>query len=364
MKIAIIHYWLVGMRGGEKVLESICELYPNADIFTHVIDPDKISNKLKQHKIETTFINKLPFAKRYYQKYLPLMPLALEQLDLSEYDLIISTESGPAKGVITRPDATHICYCHTPMRYAWDMYHEYLRQQNFFTRMMMRPLLHYIRLWDFQSAARVDHFIANSNYVSKRINKFYRREATVIHPPVDVDTFTPSTQAKEDYYLLLGQLVRYKKADLAVQAFTKLNKKLLVIGVGEQQKELENMAGENIEFLGWQEQSVIRHHLQHCKALIFPGVEDFGIVPLEAMACGTPVIAYGAGGALETVVDNETGLLFNEQSVSGLIAAIKRFENRAEKFDSLTLQAHAQAFSSTRFKDEFLNFVDYACKTN
>ena len=361
MKVAIVHYWLVRMRGGEKVLEAICELYPDADIFTHVVNPAKISETINNHAISTTFINNLPWSRTHYQNYLPLMPIALEQLDLSEYDLIISSESGPAKGVITRPDALHICYCHTPMRYVWDMYHEYLNRQNIFKRLLMRPLLHYMRGWDFRSAARVDHFICNSNYVAQRVKKFYRRESTVIYPPVDTKNFSPELNIEEgdqDYYLLLGQLVRYKKADVAIQAFNDLGKKLLVIGTGEQLPELKKIANSNIEFLGWQNEEKIALHLRSCKALIFPGIEDFGIVPLEAMASGTPVIAYAKGGALETVVDQTTGILFDDQSAAGLSKAVARFETLEAQFDKKALVRHAQGFSKSRFKREMSAFIN------
>ncbi len=361
IKVAIVHYWLVGMRGGERVLEAICELYPQADLFTHVVDHDNISDTLKRHPIHTSFINKLPFAKKYYQTYLPLMPIALEQLDLTAYDLVISTESGPAKGVVTRPDAVHVCYCHTPMRYAWDMYHEYLNQQNMIKRTLMRPLLHYIRSWDYQSAARVDHFICNSNYVAQRVQKFYRRDSVVINPPVDTERFSLVDSAKEkkqDAYLLLGQLVRYKKADIAVDAFSQLGKKLIVIGVGEQLQELKKNAADNIEFLGWQQQEDIAMYLRTCRALVFPGIEDFGIVPLEAMASGTPVIAYGQGGALETVVDKKTGVLFYEQTAEGLARAVTEFEKIESKFLADALVAHAAGFATPKFKQKIKAFID------
>ena len=361
MKVAIVHYWLVRMRGGEKVLEAICELYPDADIFTHVVNPAKISETINNHAINTTFINSLPWSRTHYQNYLPLMPIALEQLDLSEYDLIISSESGPAKGVITRPDAVHICYCHTPMRYVWDMYHEYLNRQNIFKRLLMRPLLHYVRGWDFRSAARVDHFISNSNYVAQRVKKFYRRESTVIYPPVDVDKLRPVLNGKEDaqdYYLLLGQLVRYKKADIAIRAFNELGKKLIVIGTGDHLRELKKLANNNIEFLGWQNEEHIAFYLRSCRALIFPGIEDFGIVPLEAMASGTPVIAYAKGGALETVVDQTTGILFDEQSAAGLSRAVIRFETLETQFDKETLVRYADGFSKSRFKREMNDFIN------
>lgn len=356
MKIAIVHYWLLRMRGGEKVVEALCELFPQADLFTHVADASQLSPSINKHTIKTTFIAKLPRAKKWYKHYLPFMPLALEQLDLSDYDLVISTESGPAKGVITRPDALHVCYCHTPMRYAWDMYHEYLNGQFFLKQWLMRPLMHYIRNWDFISAARVDHFIANSNYVAKRIEKFYRRNATVINPPIDIEHFSVG-ENKGDYYLLLGQLVAYKRADIAIDAFVESGKPLIVIGDGEMANELKQRASANIDFLGWQEGSKIAHYLRECRALLFPGVEDFGIVPLEAMASGTPVIAYAEGGALETVIDQSTGLFFHQQTPQALNQAIEKFEATAEQFSTSILRQHAESFSKQRFNKEISAFI-------
>ena len=336
MKVAIVHYWLINMRGGEKVLDAICELYPQADIFTHVCQHDNLSDTLKKHKIITSFIQKLPRATHWYQKYLPLMPMALEGLDLSGYDLVISSESGPAKGVIVPPTAVHICYCHTPMRYIWDMYHEYRAESGFITRLLMPLLTHYLRIWDVSTAARVDHFVANSSYVASRINKYYRREAKVIHPPVDVNAFTQSDESG-DYYLMMGQLVSYKRVDLAVKAFNESGKKLIVIGDGEQMKSLKSIAADNVQLLGWQPFSVIREHYAKCRALVFPGMEDFGIVPLEAMASGRPVIAYRKGGAMETVVNGVTGSFFEEQTVEALNQAIEKFENNVSNFLRLRL---------------------------
>lgn len=361
MKVAIIHYWLVGMRGGEKVLEALCELFPQADIFTHVYTRGVVSETIKRHKVFPTFIQKLPKASQKYQTYLPLMPLALEQLDLRGYDLVISSESGPAKGVVVSPSTPHICYCHTPMRYVWDMYHDYLENAGRITRLLMPPLIHYLRLWDLASAARVDHFVANSAFVAKRIEKHYRRNAVVINPPVSADDFSISEQT-EDFYLMVGQLVRYKRTDLAVDAFNQSGKRLIIIGDGEQLEDLKRVAKPNITVMGRQHFPVIREYYSKCKALIFPGVEDFGIVPLEAMASGRPVIAYRKGGALETVVEGVTGLFFDRQTPEALNDAVAAFELICETFDPHAIRNHALSFDKEAFKRKFMDYVDSVLK--
>lgn len=357
MKVAIIHYWLVNWRGGEKVIEALLELYPDADIFTHVYDEVATEGKLVGKNISTTFINSLPAAKKHYQKYLPLMPIALEQLDLRDYDLVISSESGPAKGVVVGPDTLHICYCHSPMRYVWDMYPDYLATTGRITRWLMRPLIHYLKMWDRLSADRVDHFIANAKFIEKRINKFYRREADVIHPPIDIDDFI-FNEDKDDFYLVLGQLTPYKRADLVVDAFLDNGKKLVVIGLGEQYDLLKSKENDQIKILGranWQE---CKEYLSKAKALIFPGVEDFGMVPVEAMSSGTPVLAFAKGGALETVVDKESGLFFHEQTVESLNRCIFEFENTLDNFDPQLILKHANNFSKESFKQKFSDIVN------
>ncbi len=361
MKVAIVHYWLVGMRGGEKVVEALCEMFPQADVFTHVFDPSAISETIKKHHIRTTFIQRMPWAKRMYHRYLPLMPLALEQLDLSGYDLVISSESGPAKGVVVPPGAVHVCYCHTPMRYIWDMYGEYLRGAGRLTRLLMRPLIHYLRMWDVSTAARVDHFITNSRYVGQRVMKYYRRESEVIPPPVDTDAFAPSGKAGE-FYLFVGQLVRYKRPDLAVEAFNRLGKKLVIIGDGEQYSAIKRAAKSNISLIGWQPQPALRDHYARCRALVFPGLEDFGIVPVEAMASGRPVIAYGKGGALETIVEGKTGILFDEQSPEAIIDAVERFEKVEKQFSADGIADHARKFDVALFKDMMRSSIERAMR--
>ena len=363
MKTAIVHYWLVGMRGGEKVLEALCRLFPQADIFTHVYDPSAVSATIRQHTIRTTFINKLPFARRHYQKYLPLMPLALEQLDLRGYDLVISSESGPAKGVLTAAGTRHICYCHSPMRYLWDMYQDYLEESGLVTRTAMRLLSPGLRQWDALGSLRVDHFVANSQTVAARIWKHYKRDAAVIHPPVDVAAFTPrdgifSPPAPDAPYLCLGQMVGYKRADLAVRACTAAKRRLLVIGDGPLRKKLQALAGPTVQFAGWLTEEALKRQIAQCRALLFPGEEDFGIVPVEVQAAGRPVIAYRKGGALETVKENVSGIFFDEQSEASLINAMETFERRAVDFDPAAISAHAGSFAPEHFDRAFLDTVN------
>ncbi|MFT5603788.1 MAG: glycosyltransferase involved in cell wall biosynthesis [Paracoccaceae bacterium] len=356
MKVAIIHFWLVGMRGGEKVVEALLDIYPQADIFTHVIDESAISSKILGRVKDLTFISKLPFAKRLYQSYLPLMPLALEQLDLRGYDLVISSESGPAKGVLVDPDALHICYCHSPMRYVWDMYHDYRERAGWFKRLVMPVLMHYLRIWDVTSSMRVSHFVANSAYVSRRIRSFYNRSATVIYPPVNTQNFEISAE-KENYYLMVGELVAYKRADLAIDVFSRSGKRLKVVGTGELYDECRAKAPPNIEFLGKVDSAELPALYGRARALVFPGTEDFGIVPVEALASGTPVIAFGKGGALETVVQGVTGIIFPEQSLASMDAAIAEFESGRYVFQPSTLRNYAAQFDEAVFKTVFAAFV-------
>jgi glycosyltransferase involved in cell wall biosynthesis len=354
MRVAIVHYWWLSNRGGEAVVSALARMFPDADLFVHVCDEALVRETLGpgfRGRIVQSFIARLPGARRHYQKYLPLMPLASEQLDLSDYDLVLSSESGPAKGVITRPDALHICYCHSPMRYVWDMYHDYTRASGRIVRWLFPPIAHYLRLWDRASADRVDHFVANSGFIAARIRKLYRRDAAVVHPPVDVLAFDPGGP-RGDHYLVLGQLVRYKRAELAVQAFNQLGLPLTVIGEGEQMRALQRLARPNVRLVGRQSFEAIRQQLQSCRALVFPGVEDFGIVPVEAMAAGAPVIAYARGGACETVRDGVTGVWFHEQSVDALKAAVQRVESGVLRFDPQALHQHARSFDSARFVRE------------
>jgi glycosyltransferase involved in cell wall biosynthesis len=366
LKVAIVHYWWLSNRGGEAVVSALARLYPTADLFVHVCDEALVRDALGpgfRGRVVQSFVSRLPGARRHYQKYLPLMPLACEQFDLSAYDLVISSEAGPAKGVITRPDALHLCYCHSPMRYVWDLYHDYHRSAGRWVRPWFPWVAHYMRQWDRLSADRVDQFVANSAFVASRIRKYYRREAQVVHPPVDVAAFTPN-QPRGDHYLVLGQLVAYKRADLAVQAFNELGLPLVVIGEGEQATRLRRLARSNVQLLGRQSISVIRHHLQTCKALVFAGVEDFGIVPVEAMAAGAPVVAFGRGGALETVHDGITGCLFHEQTVNALKAAVVRIESGALRIEPILLHAYAQRFDAARFQREMRALIGSALRSH
>jgi glycosyltransferase involved in cell wall biosynthesis len=355
LRVAIVHYWLVGMWGGDKVVDALLDLYPNADIYTHVQRPEALNDRVRARIKGTTFIDRLPGARKNYQKYLPLMPIALEQLDLTEYDLVISSESGPAKGVITRPETLHICYCHSPMRYAWNMYAEHMTQLRWPMRPIARLLMHRIRLWDRASADRVDRFISNSRTVAGRVAKYYRRDSAVVHPPVDVDRFTPTAET-DGSYLCVGRLVPYKRADLAVEAFTRSGLALSIVGGGPDEERLRALAGPNIRFLGRVSDAELDRLYQSCKGLIFPGEEDFGIVPVEAMAAGKPVIALGRGGASETVIDGETGVLFAHETVDALQAAIERAESIA--FSPEKIAAHAARFRKERFLAEMKAEID------
>lgn len=360
MKIAIIHDWLTIYAGAEKTLEQILKLYPHADIFT-IVDflPIKDRGFLAGHKITTSFIQKLPFAKSKYRTYLPLMPFAVEQFDLSGYEMIISSSHAVAKGVITGPHQTHISYIHSPIRYAWDLQHQYLKESGLDKGLkgwIAKYILHKIRIWDVRTSNGVDEFIANSCFIAKRIWKVYRRESLVIYPPVDVEAFKPS-EAKEDFYLTVSRMVPYKKIDLIVETFsTMLDKKLIVIGDGPDFEKIKSKAGKNVILMGYQPFEILRDHMQKAKAFIFAAEEDFGIAPVEAQACGTPVIAYGKGGALETVDDGVSGVFFEEQTVSSLYGAIEKFEKI--DFEVVNVRNNAEKFAEKIFLKKFKSIVD------
>ncbi|WP_249979297.1 glycosyltransferase family 4 protein [Vreelandella olivaria] len=362
MKVAIVSDWLVSYAGSEKVEEAILELFSDADIYTNIYDAEAFKGTgFENRNIKQSFIARLPGAKKHYQKYLALMPYAVEQLDLSRYDVIISSSHAVAKGVITGPDQLHICYCHTPMRYAWDFQHQYLADSGMAKGLkgnVARYLLHRLRLWDCRTSNGVDHFIANSRYIARRINKVYRREASVIYPNVDVENFNLYEQ-KENFYLAASRLVPYKRISLIVEAFTKMpDKKLVVIGTGEQAEKIKQMLTPNITFLGYQPTEILQAYMQRAKAFIFAAEEDFGIMPIEAQACGTPVIAYGRGGAFETVRHGETGAHFFEQTSAAIQQSVEQFEHEGIAFDAQAIRYHAEQFSEARFKQELSAFVD------
>jgi glycosyltransferase involved in cell wall biosynthesis len=359
MKVAIVHYWLVTMRGGEKVLESLLNLFPGADIFTHVYNPDAVSGIIKSHRVYTSFIQKLPFAVQLYQKYMPLMPRALNGFNLQGYDLVISSESGPAKGVVPAPGAFHLCYCHTPMRYIWDMYHDYYRESGVLTRFFMKRMVPSLRVWDIVSSNLVDRFAANSAYVASRIRRYYNRDSDIVHPPVAVEKYAGLERKPEDFYLFFGQLTGYKRLDIAIDACAALGKKLVVIGSGMSapQKKMYEKSG-FVVFPGRADTQGIGSYFSRAKALLFPGIEDFGIVPVEAMAAGCPVIAFRKGGAVETVREGVTGLFFDEQSPEALAAAIESFENNSARYeDRNAFNAHVQRFSEAAFQKKILSLV-------
>ena len=351
MRVAIIHYWLVGMRGGERVLEQLCLMFPQADIYTHAVIPDNISPLLNRHRIEETFIARLPGGRKHYQKFLPLMPRALEELDLSGYDLVISSESGPAKGVIAPPDAVHLCYCHSPMRYIWDQYHQYKDGLSWPARKVFEAVAPSLRIWDAVSAGRVDRVVANSNFVARRVKRVWGRDASVVHPPVDLAAYQPAAGGHDGHYLFLSELVPYKRPDLAIEAVRGTDRRLKIVGSGPEKARLEASAPENVEFLGRVPDGAMADLYASSRALLFPGVEDFGIVPLESMATGRPVIALGKGGALDTVKHGETGVLFDDQSAEGLRAALDLFEGEVEaQLAPAAIAAHAASFGAEHFR--------------
>ena len=359
MRVAIVHYWLVTMRGGEKVLEQLCKLYPAADIYTNVYNPKKISETIKKHRIYTTKVNKYPFAKRLYQKYMPFMPNALMELDLTSYDLIISSESGPAKGVCPAPNAFHLCYCHTPMRYLWDMYHQYFSKSNAIVKFFMKRMIPSLRQWDVMSSNLVDHFVANSSFVASRIRRYYNREADVVFPPCDIKKYIDNPRSPKDFYLFFGQLVGYKKADLAIEACIKAGRKIVVIGEGKSKQAKKYSRSGLVTFTGRVSDEKVAEYLSQAKALLFPGIEDFGIIPVEANSAGCPVIAYRKGGAIDSIKENVTGLFFDEQNVDSLVECIKKFEDEENLFsDREKYKKHVQQFAPEEFIFKIKKLLD------
>jgi glycosyltransferase involved in cell wall biosynthesis len=366
LKVAIVHEWLVDYSGSERVLEQMLNTFPQADLFALVdFVPEAQRHYLAGKTVKTSFIQKLPGAKRNYRNYLPLMPVAAEQFNLASYDLVVSSSHAVAKGVITGPNQLHLCMCYSPIRYAWDLQHQYLRESNLergLKSWLARYLLHRIRLWDYRTANGVDAFIAISQFIARRIWKVYRRESTVIYPPVDTTAFELK-ENKEDFYLTASRLVPYKKIDLIVEAFASMpEKRLVVIGDGPDAEKIKQKATANIQLLGYQPFGVLKDHMQRAKAFIFAAEEDFGIVPIEAQACGTPVIAYGKGGALETVVglgsETPTGVFFEEQTITSLRGAVETFEHNLHRFDPKMTRQNALRFGVERFKQAFSTFVE------
>lgn len=357
-RIAIVHYWLVAMRGGERVLENLLDMFPDADVFTHVYDPTKVSDKIRAANVRQSFIGRLPGARKHYQKYLPFMPMALEELDLRGYDLVISSESGPAKGIITGPNAMHICYCHSPMRYLWDHYQDYKSAAGTFARLVMPTTFHRLRQWDVSSASRVDGIVANSSFIARRIRKSWGRDCRIVHPPVAVAEFSPATEVG-DRYLWVSQMTPYKRADVALEAFNRLGVPALMVGDGEMFDYVAANARPNVEVRRRLSFAELKKAYQTCKALIFTAEEDFGIVPVEANASGRPVVAYGRGGVTDSIVDGRTGLFFEEQTVASLIDGMRKLEEWLPSFRPEDAIANAARFAPEVFKRGMLDALDH-----
>lgn len=358
MKVALVHDYLNQMGGAERVVMALHQIFPDAPIYTSIYDPAKVDPAFRQMDIRTTFMQKLPMVTKHHQPYLPFYPFAMESLDLRGYDLVLSSSSAFGKGVITKPETLHVCYCHTPMRWCWN-YTEYVEREQLggMARRVLPFLITGLRVWDQTSAMRVDHFIANSPVVAERIAKYYRREAVIIPPPVEADRFPfePGT-VPEDYFLVVSRLIPYKRVDLAIVACNMLRLPLVVIGSGRDEERLKRLAGPTIRFTGRLSDEEVLHYFTHCRAFLFPGEEDFGITPLEAQAAGRPVIAYGAGGALASVVDGVTGRFFSEQTAESLSTVLASFDER--QFDPQTIRNHALEFDLPRFHRRILQFIE------
>ena len=362
MKVAIVHEWLSTYAGSERVIEQLLALYPEAAVHAVV---EFLSGADRQflggREVKTSFIQKLPLAKKHFRHYLPLMPTAVEQFDLRGYDVIVSSNHAVAKGVIVGPDQLHVSYVHSPIRYAWDLQHQYLAEAGLtkgIKGLVTRAMLHYLRLWDQAAAARVGVFVANSRYIGRRILNTYRREAEIIYPPVDVESFE-LCEKKDDFFLAASRMVPYKRMPLIVEAFNAMpDKKLVMVGDGTELAKVRALAGPNVTVMGYQKFSVLKDLMRRARAFVFAAEEDFGITPVEAMACGTPVIAFGRGGATESVVDGATGLFFQEQTADSIREAINRFERERGRFDPVAIRHHAEFFRPERFRDEMAALVD------
>ena len=368
LKVALVHEWFVDYSGSERVVEQMLNIFPQADLFAQVEHlPENLRWFIKDKQVRTSFIQRLPRSRTQYRNYLPLMPLAVEQFDLSEYDLVLSSNHAVAKGVITGPDQLHICMCYSPIRYAWDLTHQYLRESGLdrgIKGWLVKYILHRIRMWDHRTSHGVDEFISISEFISKRIKKVYGRQSTVIYPPVDTDAFALHAH-KEEYYFTASRMVPYKHIDMIVEAFTGMpDKTLVVIGDGPEFGKIKAKAGSNVTLMGYQPFDVLKDHMQRAKAFVFAAEEDFGIIPVEAQACGTPVIAYGKGGVLETVIENETGMFFDRQDPDAIVEAVRNFESGNVRFEHETVRNNALRFSKDRFQSEFKDFVQRAVNSH
>lgn len=363
-KIAIVHDWLVNYGGAERVVEELMKMYPEAELFTLVYDKKKMGHLFPESKVHTSFIQKWPLATKLYKKYLAFMPKAFESFDFSDYRLVICSSSSCAKGVITAPLTPHIAYIHTPMRYAWDQYFDYKKRSGRLTRFFMEKWMPKIRLWDYVSSQRIDTIIANSHYISRRIKKYWNRDAQVIYPPVDTTRLSPNGKEPEDFYVVFSRFVPYKRIDLAIRACGNMKRKLVVIGSGSQEAVLKKIAASykdtDITFTGRIGDDEVKSYLQRCRALIFCAEEDFGIIPVEAQACGRPVIAFGKGGALETVINGKTGVFFSHQTPDSVERALVRFESfeKTGAFDVSFIAQHAATFSTKRFVEQLSDCID------
>jgi glycosyltransferase involved in cell wall biosynthesis len=371
MRVAIVHHWFITLGGGERLVDTIGKLFPTADVFTLFLDKGKLPPALYNHKIITSFLDKTPAARKAHRHFLPFYPLAVETLNLSGYDLVISSDSGPMKGVLTDPGSTHICYCHSPMRYLWDSHSAYLDGMSPLFKAIFSLTSHYVRNWDYSAAQRVDHFIANSKYVAGRIHKYYRRESTIIHPPINTSR-SFLAEKHENYYLAVGRLVSYKCTDILIEACRKLSRRLLIAGDGPDLRRLKKISPKNVEFLGEVDDTELRNLYAQCRALLFAADEDFGMVPLEAQSYGRPVIAFGKGGSLETVLGTYnpirqkrteegsgfTGVFFRQQTADSLAEAILSFESSEEIFRPPQIQAHARSFDTSIFVERMRNYIN------
>lgn len=366
MKTAIVHDWFAGYAGSERVVESLTNIWRDADVFVlfNLLNEEEQRIVVKDKIPNTSFLQNRRSIRKNHRKYLPLFPYAIEQFDLSGYDLIISSSHAVAKGVLTNANQLHINYCHTPIRYAWDLTHQYLRESGLshgIRGTIAKSILHYLRMWDVAASNRVDHFIANSNYIAKRIKKTYGRDSTVIYPPVDTDKFKLELN-KEDYYLTASRLVPYKRIDVIAEAFSKMNgKRLIIIGEGPEDKKIKLKSGSNVEFLGYQPREKLREYMQKAKAFVFAAEEDFGIMMIEALSCGTPVIAFNKGGASETIIENETGVLFNRQLPEDIADAVNKFESQ-QSFNPVKLNEYAKQFDRKIFEEKIRAFVEGKCR--